>query len=351
MRVGAVRLLAMWLIASACSEGVSAALEDSGAPEPDASVAAGCFDFEPDGPGERVAGFCSRRIDSDLDGEIDIETFYQYEDGLLVQISGRDPGDPPQQTWQYDDDGNLLVHQGFGSDEELRWSETYSYDSAGNALTWAQDLDGDGSDDKLEAYGYACFDADDEKHPGACTIDYDHEADGEIDATTMRAWEDGLLMEETSLAAGSTAEPVMRTYRYDDDGQLLTIDIDSNGDGEADDRLGNDYDRDGNLVRDWYDSGADGTLDLKVEYAHDAEGHVVAHSHYRGEDLVHSVVLERDGDGNIVRETSIEHDGDDEDISVQVSRFDGDGNLLARAVDSSGDGRYDSCERFTYECW
>ena len=351
MRVGAVRSLAMCLIVFACSEGVSPPGQDAGSPEPDASASNGCFDVEIESPGERVAGFCSRGIDSDLDGELDVETFYRYEDGLLVQITERDPDNPPQQTWEYDDDGNLLVHKGYGEDEALRWREAYTYDGAGNPLSWAQDLDGDGADDKVETYAYDCFDADGEKHPGACTIEYDHDGDGEIDGTTTRAWDDGLLIEEVSLGASSTAEPITRTYRYDGDGQLLTIDIDSSGDGEPDDRLGNDYDEDGNLVRDWYDSGANGTLDLKVEYARDAEGHVVAHAHYRGDELVNSVVLERDADGNIVRETSIEHDGDDEDISVRVSRFDGDGNLVARAIDSTGDGRYDTCEQFTYECW
>jgi hypothetical protein len=351
MRVGAVRLLAMCWIALGCSEGVSPAFEDAGTPGPDGSVASGCFDFEIESLDERVPGFCSRGIDTDLDGELDIESFYQYEGGLLVSLSERDPDDPPQQTWEYDADGNLLVHQGFDDDEALRWSEAYSYDGAGNPLSWTQDLDGDGEGDRIETYAYACFDVE-ERHPGPCTIEYDDDADGSIDGTTVREWDDdGLLLEEVSRAADTTAEPVTRTYRYDDDGQLLTIDIDSNGDGEADDRLGNDYDDDGSLIRDWYDSGANGSLDLKVEYARDAEGHVVAHSHYRGEDLVHSVVLERDRGGNIVRETYIDHDGDEEDISVQVSRFDDAGNLVARAVDASGDGRYDSCERYTYECW
>lgn len=344
--------MALCLVALACSEGVPSAQQDAASPEPDASAADGCFDFQPQAPGERVAGYCSRQIDADLDGEFEIRTFYQYEDELLVKVSSRDPDDPPQQTWEYDEDGNLLVHKGFDVDESLRWSETFTYDDAGNPLSWAQDLDGDGADDKSEAYAYDCFEPDQsEPYPGACTVDYDHNADGEIDGTTTRRWEDQNLIEEASSAAGSATPAVIRTFSYDDDGQLLTIDIDSNGDGQTDDRLGNDYDDDGLLVRDWYDNGADGSLDLSVEYSHDAEGHVVAHAHYQGDDLVNSVVLERDAMGNITRETSIEHDGNEEDIRVEVSSFDDDGNLVARAVDTGGNGRYDTCEHFTYECW
>lgn len=312
-----------------------------------------CFDVEAQPLGEQVVGYCSKSTDTNLDGSFEIRTYYTYEGDRLASVSFGDPDAPPQETWTYDDLGNLLDYSAYEPDgETLRRHEIYAYDSVGNLLSFAEDSDGDGQRDRQETSSYDCFEVVEmpEKRPGPCLVVFDIDGDGEADGMTSFEWDDnGRLSHERSLELES-GEVVERAYSYNEQGNLLAIDIDVDGDGIANSRLGSDYDHDGELTREWFDANADGNTEVSTEYERDEAGNITEEAYFRKDALTRQVTFERDPTSNTVRETSVNYESEPQ-TRVVVSRFDDAGNIVAKAIDDGGNGRFDTCERYQYNCW
>lgn len=215
--------------------------------------------------------------------QINRETL-QYDGDNLVRLNrersdGEPFDDPDAQTevyresidYAYDDASNLIAQEvDFGADGSIDERQTYGYDDAGRRILYEEDNDADGVVDLRHRFA---FDA----QGNQTLFERDDNGDGVLERRTtsvydtdgnllMTEWDDGAdgisdgRREWTYDAAGreltftrdedlSDDSPDYASARtYDDSGNELTFEIDSNGDGEIDERTVSTYEAGGGLL-------------------------------------------------------------------------------------------------------
>jgi hypothetical protein len=262
-----------------------------------------------------------------------------------------------------------------GPDGISDWITIYTYDADGNLDTVTVDEDADGLIDRIITYTWT---ADGQQS----TIGYDLDADG-VDDYTVEYYYDAAGNEIRAKLLMGTTTIEAYDYTYDADGNMLSYEVDSDGDGVVDSRATYTWDVNGNLVRTETDSDGNYLADEIITYTYDADDNLIevqtdsdadgtvdtsAWYTYDSAGNLDRVAFDQDGDGFLVssedycllydwspdgsEESRIDFDSDCDDVSdlVHLERtYDSDGNRLTSRWDKDFDGSLDEIYTYTYD--
>ncbi len=350
-RLPSLLIASLWL--SSCADtGEQTSYGDGGAD----IGAVDCFDKLPEGTGQMLwPGFCTKDIDTDVDGHTDAQWIYEYDnDGNAIHLTVGPSISGYQYRWEYDSAGNQIVEEfDDGQDGTLDSITTRSYNDLGELISQELDEDGDGSVDVRDQYCYDCFPSERSvPAPEPCVISTDRDADGSVDRIAERTYDsDHNLLTEIVQESPSGEITSIRTLVYDD-GLQTSEELDIDGNGSVDSRLLFSYNDSGQLTREEYDDTADGSIEAEVRFEYDVDGLLSREDHVDHDSggTQFSVVYEYDADGRIVRLEVID-EIEPGASSIELRRYDSAGNLLAESFDVDTDGAIDACHRYGYECW
>lgn len=182
------------------------------------------------------------------------------------------------------------------------------------------------------------------------TADYDVNGDGSVQTQIRYTYDNpqGRTKEEYFNSAG--ANTANFTYQYDANGNLTSLQKDTNADGPVDQVTTYTYDTDGLLLREILSTGgqtvsstqytyaANGNLTDKVEVGRDSGGN----------NFFRATTYQYDTNRNVVRqEVDVDQNGTADSITTYT--YDEDGRVQAQAIDSNADGTEDSRNTFTYD--
>lgn len=192
---------------------------------------------------------------------------YYDEDGDVTQTFG----------YTFDENGNLTGIERSGYDA------VYVYNEDNNPVSLTVDTDGDGETDDVTLYQYNAegelVQYDEYEQPGdvldsstrlfyneegqISQVEYDSDADSvyeEVHSFTYSA--SGKLTEDSETENGINDE--LRTYFYDSEDRLSSIEEDSNYDSTADSVREFEYDENGLIVKITEDDNNDGNIDMEA---------------------------------------------------------------------------------------
>jgi hypothetical protein len=264
---------------------------------------------------------CSGEEDQGIDGIVDVSWRYFHDaNGRDLRHEGDEDEDGlAEQTIEYEwtDFGELAANR-HRRGREIIVSETRTYDDAENVVAWVMDGDGDGSAPALTInYDY--------QSDRLAIEDRDNETDGEID--------------------------LRRTYAYDDEGQIRTVEDDVGPplDGDVDVRFFYAYDQGGQFTTVEWDSPVGGETEDIETYTYDSAGREVSYVLDRGKDGFAEQRTTRtyDSEGRLI-ELVWDLDGDDDDperVLTELHTYEGD-----REVEVRSTGLYELLVTYSYEC-
>jgi hypothetical protein len=295
------------------------------------------------------------------DGTIDLHIYIEYDaDGNETSVrwdEGDDGTDDFVRLQTYDDDGQrtgltrdgALNAQGNGIAEAADGTDDYvftaEYFDIDKPMLAEWDTDGDGTADAISTWTYDMgtgnlteFTMDGRVEPNATQSNGQpapdppllEAADGDVDYRRFDLVydEDGNVIEDKvdgrmnvidgtfSQAPDGTAD--LRTFEFDDDGNLTRWTYDEDNDGSVEGILAYTYDADGNMEERTVDGlvdndqlileAQDGTVDERISNTWDGEN-ITSHARDFGDDGSAEVTIswEYDADGNL---THYEQDGD-----------------------------------------
>ncbi len=244
-------------------------------------------------PYDERANVLPRKDDTDMDGIVDYEEIYTYDD------------DGNELTRKY-----LYHDESFPSSRDSGWS--YTYDENGNMLTAEHDEGLNGEVDWNRSFAYdeeGRLGVQDEYHP----VPHDHDYDGMPDAPShvqgRHVYDEQacLILEEVDAEADGTVESHViyecddhgnhtlqesyddvlgymigrKRWAYDEDGNMLTEQVDPS-DGSLSRTTVFTYNADGYLATEEVTS-PDGIYDSRIEYAYDEYGNMLEDRIYAGE--------------------------------------------------------------------
>ncbi|KZZ36664.1 MULTISPECIES: hypothetical protein [unclassified Oleiphilus] len=170
----------------------------------------------------------------------------------------------------------------------------------------------------------------------------DFNNDGTVDKTIHYSYDSQNRLTQTSDSASNTVE----TISYDDDGNILSKEIDRPED-ELDILQSYTY-QDSLLSKLETDLGNDGTIDILAEYQYDTEGNVILYTVSRNSELASSVSYTYSG--NRLRSQSEDSDNDGEANSSISYNYDLNGNILSQHnIRSNQENTQTSISRFSYD--
>ena len=226
--------------------------------------------YDPDHPDRLI------RVEEDRWDTGDIGRFidYAYDDrgNRILEAFGDGPTGVIELTlaWVYDDADRLLEHTiDTDGDGDPDYVEERAYDAGGQPLSLEQDLDGDGDVDVRYDYVYV--------NGLRVTLYQDSDADGTVDATYSYTYD----AEDRPIAIvgiDSDGYPIYGvTYAYLDTHGSLLLEVDTDGDGVADEITESLYDASGQRVQERYDLDGDGYFEAGwYDIVSDAAGRFVS---------------------------------------------------------------------------
>lgn len=297
------------------------------------------------------------------------ETQYIYDTQNRLQIS--DTFSRPEGTHlshhvlTYHDNGTVHTEEKWGSNSESgEWTyHAYvTYDSQGNLLTEAIDRAGtyydpenseeqsiDGIFDRTSEHVY-------DDQGNEILLQEDTDGDGAFDVILVTEFDEynNPVLESSDINGDGTAESTnTNTYTYDDAGKMLSWERDTYSDGEIDNFVEYAYDDDGNLREIKEDWDVDGVVDRTTTYLHDSDGRVFKESIYLNRDGIYEETTSYLYDEFGLKEKATKRGSLDD-----IERFvrDPNGNLLRETYledDVWGDEREEHLEEYVYEydCW
>jgi hypothetical protein len=293
--------------------------EDEGAP--DAGGAGDDGDDGNDDGGAAAPRPCSGEEDEGIDGVVDVSWLYFHDaKGRDLRHEGDEDSDGlAEQTIEFEwTDFDQLAAESRRRGRELTYSETRTYDDAENVVAWGIDGDGAGSAPTF-SINYA-YQADQ-----LATEDHDNETDGEIDLRRTYAYDDQGRIQTVEDDDGPPLDgnvDVRFFYAYEEGGQSATVEFDSPIGGETEDIETYTYDSAGREVSYVLDRGKDGFAEQRMTRTYDSEGRLI------------ELVWDLDGD-----------DDDPARVLTELHTYEGD-----REVEVRSTGLYELLVTYSYEC-
>lgn len=251
-------------------------------------------------------------------------------------------------TYSYDANGNRLGYDlDEGGDDLVDRSYAYTYDANGNRLT-EEHRTGDGTLTRgvTNVYGTT---------GNLLKMELDSEGDGVVDQRITYDAHGNMLVDEWDRDNDGVVErrfTYTNVYSYDEDGHVLVVErYDSAiNPGTPGRRFTRTYDAVGNLLIDESDNNADGVVDRRLTYTYDQRGNVLTD------------VKDLDADGNVDARYTYTYDAQDNRITwdedtdgdgavdrQHTATYDAEGNPLAFDGDYDGDGAVDWREIYIYD--
>lgn len=214
-------------------------------------------------------------------------------------------------------------------------------------------------------------------YPGPCRVDYDNDADDEIDSRYLYAYDAAghKTLEEAVLPADDTVL-VRWTYEFNADGQLVAGTYDSDVSTEVlDSRDTYTYDEDGNQTRieskredgDTIDSFTARTFDdmnrktrIELDYDTAVAGldrvitfdyqldRFVEHNDQGDDDVIDDDFTYIHGDDDLIDREEYDRQSDDDIDEVYEHDYDGQGRVIEDADDGDNDGLFEYVVTYAY---
>lgn len=133
-------------------------------------------------------------------------------------------------------------------------------DESSRLLTVAEDVDGDGTTDRRDAYRF-------DNVGNRIWWEVDRDADGIVDVLNKYRFDiEGNLVQHEQTLYVDNSPPVRNSYAYNDLGVIVSRTTDRDLDGSVDDRAAYSYDRMGNRRTLQWDRDGDGLIELYCSY-------------------------------------------------------------------------------------
>lgn len=145
----------------------------------------------------------SHELDNDGDGLVEERQTFDAEGRVLTDQGYHDGVLDSATTYEYDEDGNLVVERAMDGEATLLSLKQYAYGEGSRLTELTVDGDGDGIDDAVTRWGY--------------------DAEGHL-----------LIVEERRSADPDAPFVVTEDYTYDAEGRLIETTLDSDADGTPD---------------------------------------------------------------------------------------------------------------------
>ena len=259
----------------------------------------------------------SKQVDHDGDGNWDSAETSQWnaQDKLAFTTRDYDGDGTIDNTINrtYDARGNQIEYRSI-SNGVLSRVETKQFDTNDCELSYHVDSDGDGALDNYRTY----------TRDANCQVLTEHRYD---DADN--------LIYHTLIT-------------YDVNGNQLTHQSDSNGDGTWDSSSSAAYDANNNRILEESDNDADGNIDSRTTFLYDANSNQL------------SIIGDRNADGNAEYETYFTWSADGRVTSrrsltdglldrAETHQYDAAGNQIRNEQDNNGDGNIDRIETWVFD--
>lgn len=211
-------------------------------------------------------------VDSDANGSIDALEYYRRDaDGRLVSIDKDTDNDGAielQDLFYYDSQGRETRREldvtPLGVPGAI---DTLTWNAYGQRQTISHDADGDGHDDSVTEYQY------NSRHQ-LIRMTRNEDADGTIENDYYWHYDDnGYLLEEGSRVTSPVSHNSITTYTRDALGNVLTSDLDYDGDGIFDETSTYIYDANGNLTEVVRRQSDNGVIISRSSYSNQKTSH------------------------------------------------------------------------------
>lgn len=258
--------------------------------------------------------------DNKADGTIESRTTYTYDANGKLTLAESDNGDEiVYYRWGYDDNGNLILFErDFNGDGTVNSKDTNTYDINGSLTLWEHFSDGiDGSSSFRRSFSY-------DSNGNQTLIEEDSNASGTINWRTTNVYGPNSKLIRTD--GDTNADGIIdfrATYTYDSQDHLILIEQDDQLDGTVNSRQRIIYDTNGNQMSIEYEFDANGTIDFRVLFAYDANGN--------------QTLVEFDSNGDGTAE------------SRETDTYDINSNLTLLERDDNGDGTLDLRDSLVYD--
>ena len=243
----------------------------------------------------------------------------------------------------FDAEGRPLVFtRDDDGDGAVDYRETRQYDANGFAASFTKYLNGNTS---IENYSW---DADGNQ----ISRDLDSNGDGVPDGRFISHYNEfGVLtqIDVDNQANGSTEGYIY--YLYNAQGQTIEESIDQDGDGQKD-IISKYYYTNGLLSETAYDADGDGIADITELFEVDANGNM---THYERNDNaaidnLPDLIIDQQFDerGNVTRYER-DDDGNGQPELIEDIRYDAQNNMSEAHIDTNGDGNFDEIATYDYD--
>lgn len=260
--------------------------------------------------------------DSNSDGRVDENSSYTYDaSGNLLLVESENDSSQETRTYTYDPEGRLtyqesLLTESGRPEPYYRYSTSYTYDEAGLLVLM------DTSVELIDVYTtyYA----------------YEMTYDGQGNLETQKL----VVSDET----GAVTLEELSTYAYDSEGRQTLYEYDRDIDGTIDFTETWTYDAQGRLLNHVQtDAGDERGRDESMAYAYDKSGNLLTYVYRSGKIPLWKEVHEYDAGGN---RTSHEERSDGVRIRKWVAEYDDEIGQVVQSMDWDANGMFDS--RYVY---
>ena len=240
-------------------------------------------------------------IDSNNDGQSDqvlISTYDDYHNLVRRQEQGGDGVDDAITDYTYDADGNLTLEEyDTNADGSANSTITRTYDGNGYEISVEHDSDGDGVANRLVTITY---------DSNGCQLSYivDTNGDGQINSDeTFTCDSDGNRLTHVQDTNGNGVTDVVENYTLNAYGQRTNLSKDSNNDGTIDLEVDYTFDNEGKLLS--VNMNNNNAIDITT-YSFDNNGYMVSlEEDTNGDGVAESVkTYTNDGDGYPISESN-----------------------------------------------
>jgi len=299
---------------------------------------------------------------------------YDEDDNLLLQEGFDGDGVLERlESWTYDDEGNLIVHElDYGADDDIdgRYTATWDGDSRLLTETWEDDIASGKMGTANYTWGSAGRLLTQEVHTGfeedrtdflesyaydsagrIIEVQYDSGADGSPEQVARYVYDgDDLVQLDEEHHSGVNRT----TWTYDDRGNALTETRDYGTDGVADQLLAWTWDAADNMLTATTDHDADGEHDQITTRTYDADGNLLTQHYDDDMDSDFEEELDTwsyDGRGNTLSWVHDDNTGQDGIDSRYTWTHDAQDRVLSEEIDWDPMGTADERSEYDYDCW
>ena len=275
--------------------------------------------------------------------------FYQAQEisHFFKLMGSRSQGDDLE-TYSYDADRNLLAYRfelTSGINCYMCRSNTYTYDNNRNLLTSRADSDGDGTDNRVKTYTY-------DAAGNQLSFSEDFYNNGYVNITTYSYDPYGNVLTESYDGGSNGNFERLYTFTYDANGNRMTGSQDTNGDGTANIITTSTYDADVNLLTKSQDANGDGTANIITTYTYDADGNRLTDSYDADGDGAANIITTYTYNGNgIMLSDSYDNSDDDSHNYTRTYLYDADSNMVSKTKYNDYDDILDYAYTLTYDAF